>query len=317
MSGLGLSNRLRGERERRERSAAHLYLACMLYGFGLLAVVLALFLRPQPARRPVHALERGQSLGEVKPHVPRLNAEDPMANAAVLRRALDDVVLSRSSDGAPGCDSRARLFAVLIDGRLSRVRVGARVVCQLRLLKQISIAQPGFGEHGLAEVAAFLLGRRLPGGDDVDVTRVVIPPFRFSGDSLTFLSADLGPMDAGERFIGTYHTHPGGDLEQGVLSEIDLGYMQSGLVQIHWAGGARDAQAVAARLDWLFDIVEPRQGDWNVYAHDMRRLRDLHERCTNLGATQTPCPLNELRLAGSPFHLLARYYDEPSDADGF
>ena len=68
-----------------------------------------------------------------------------------------------------------------------------------------------------------------------------------------------------------------------------------------------DAGVRSGRLDWLFDIVDPREGDWNVYAHDAVRLRELATLCTQ---KSPPCPLNELRIAGSRFHLLARTYDE-------
>jgi proteasome lid subunit RPN8/RPN11 len=187
------------------------------------------------------------------------------------------------------------------------VRFGARSVCQLALLKQISAAQPGYGERGLAEVAAFVLGRRLAGGADVDVTRIVVPPFRFTADTVTFQPADLGALQAGEQFIGTYHTHPDGDLLQGVLSETDLEYMRSGFVDFAGAVGALGGQS--SQLDWLFDIVDPKLGDWNVYAHDAQRLGELHERCQK----QSPCPINELRLAGSAFNLYSRVYEERDD----
>jgi hypothetical protein len=244
----------------------------------------------------------------------------------VLNAALADVphpgIGSGIGPDGSRCNARARSFAVYLEGRLSRVRFGSRTVCQLQRLKEISKAQPGFAPRGLAEVAAFILGRRLPGGDDVDVTRVVVPPFRFSGDSLTFLSADLGPLQAGERFIGTYHTHPEDDITQGVLSEMDLDFMRDGFVDFAGAVGRLARPPVAAAepgqghgappaddVDWLFDIVDPRNGDWNVYGHDARRLAALRDRC----ARETPCPLNELRLAGSPYNLFARVYEERPD----
>ena len=153
------------------------------------------------------------------------------------------------------------------------MRFGARTVCQLRRLKEISAAQPGFGVRGLGEVAAFLLGRRLDEGSDVDVTRVVVPPFRFNRDAVTFQAADLGPLEAREQMIGTYHTHPDGDLEEGVLSETDLRFMKTGRVNFH--GQIGPLRAPGPGLDWLFDIVEPRDGDWNVYAHDQARLEEI------------------------------------------
>ena len=114
-------------------------------------------------------------------------------------------------------------------------------------------------------------------------------------------------LQAGEQFIGTYHTHPDGDLLQGVLSETDLGYMQSGFVD--FAGTVGALGTASSQLDWLFDIVDPRLGDWNVYAHDAARLRALHARCQ----LQSPCPINELRIAGSAFNLYSHVYEERDD----
>ena len=165
-------------------------------------------------------------------------------------------------------------------------------------------AQPGFGERGLGEVAAFLLGRRLPGGADVDVSRVVVPPFRFTRDTLTFVAADLGPLQPGEQFIGTYHTHPEGDLEQGVLSDIDLRYMRTGRADFHGRVGALGQGG--PDIDWLFDIVEPRDGDWNVYAHDQARLEEIATTCDE----GRSCPLDQLRLTGSRYYLLTKFYEE-------
>jgi hypothetical protein len=124
---------------------------------------------------------------------------------------------------------------------------------------------------------------------------------------VTFTPADLGALQAGEQFLGTYHTHPDGDLMQGVLSETDLAYMRSGFIDFAGAVGALDGQS--AHLDWLFDIVDPRLGDWNVYAHDTTRLDALRARCSQ----QSPCPINELRIAGSAFHLYTRFYEERDD----
>lgn len=299
---------------RQDRPDAFLRIAAFAsYGLGVLMLLGGLYLRPDRSLKTVHTLQRALSRGEVSPDIPRLDANDAMANAAVLNAALSVVThpgLRPSgpiAESAPPCTQRARSFAVFIDGRLSRVRFGARSVCQLLRLKQISTSQPGFGPRGLAEVPAFVLGRRLAGGEDVDVTRLVVPPFRFGGDNLTFEAANLGPLQEGERFIGTYHTHPEDDVAQGVLSETDLDYMQNGFVDFQGAVGSLDRPS--PHLDWLFDIVEPRDGSWNVYAHDRRRLAELRERCVR----ETPCPLNELRLAGSPFNLFARVYDERDD----
>jgi proteasome lid subunit RPN8/RPN11 len=196
---------------------------------------------------------------------------------------------------------------------LSRVRFGARAVCQLERLKEISVAQPGFGARGLAEVAAFVLGTRhrvrprTPSDDGlgltVEVTRVVVPPFRFTGATLSFVPADLGPLADGEQLIGTYHTHPDDDWHQGLLSRVDLGFMRAGRVDFHGKVGWLDDDS--RDLDWLFDIVEPRNGDWNVFAHDRDILDQLTARCDT-----GDCPLNALRLPGTPYYLLARYYED-------
>lgn len=286
-------------------SAPHATLS--FYLAGVLILTAAIHIGAAPPRGQLAAvapLQRGLARGEAQPGVPRLDPEDAMANAAILSATLEEIPHSEEP-GRARCAAAPRLFSLMVGGRLSRVRFSARTVCQLKRLKEISAAQPGFGERGLGEVAAFLLGRRLPGGSDVDISRVVIPPFRFTRDTLTFVAADLGPLLPGEQFIGTYHTHPEGDLEQGVLSDIDLRYMRTGRADFHGrvgalAGGGPD-------IDWLFDIVEPRDGDWNVYAHDQRRLWELSLRCE----TEPTCPLNELRLAGSPYYLMTRFYDEP------
>jgi hypothetical protein len=286
---------------------AQLYAACTFYGVGLLVLILALSMRVRPVAPPVSALARALDRGEVAPHLPRLDAEDAMANAAVLNAALAFVPHPGLGPSGDRCRARPRTFAVLLHDQLSRVRFGARSVCQLQLLKQISAGQPGYGERGLAEVAAFVLGRRLAEGADVDVTRIVVPPFRFSGDTVTFQPADLGALEAGERFLGTYHTHPDDDLQQGVLSETDLEYMRSGFVD--FAGSVGALAGSSSQLDWLFDIVDPKLGDWNVYAHDAPRLGALRERCSQ----QSPCPINELRIAGSAFNLYSRVYEERED----
>lgn len=226
-----------------------------------------------------------------------------MANAAILADALE---LPRTR----GCSRPPRSFLVHLEGRTRRVRVPSRIVCQLDQLKTISIAQPGFGRRGLAEVAAFLLARPLDPSDseeqhgDVELTRIVVPPFHFTRDTITFLDADLGPLGAGERLVGTYHTHPDDDDAEGLLSLTDLRFMQTGHIDFHgqvgWLARPRGG------LDWIFDIVDPREGAWNVFAHDAARLEGVRRRCT-LGEV---CPLEELRIAGSPYYLWVRTYEE-------
>jgi proteasome lid subunit RPN8/RPN11 len=323
--------------------------ALLAYGLGIAVLSAGYLLRAERPRTPVHSLDRARQRGEVAPNVPRLDANDAMANAALLNALLSEVPHPGFPRDGQTCEARARSLAVQLRGRLSRVRFGARSVCQLRRLKAISVAQPGFGPRGVAEVAAFVLGRRLQGPAtsdaivDVDVSRIVVPPFRFGDATLTFTAADLGPLQPGELFIGTYHTHPEGDITQGVLSETDIDYMRQAILEFGGellgetpavvdlsanqptdaarAGPTRAAASgspeIAAaplprslpRSDWLFDIVDPKEGDWNVYAHDAARLSELSALCR----TRPPCPLNELRIAGSRFHLLARVYEEQDD----
>lgn len=303
--------------------------ALLAYGLGIAVLGAGYFLRTERPRPAVHSLERARLRGEVAPDIPRLDAHDAMANAALLNELLGEVPHPDFPREGRTCRAPARSFAVQLRGRLSRVRFGGRSVCQLRRLKEISVAQPGFGPRGVAEVAAFVLGRRVSvpqAGDqnivDVDVSRILIPPFRFGDATLTFAAADLGPLTDGEFFIGTYHTHPEGDVTQGVLSETDLDYVRQAVIEFAASPTAPDASwdepscergdsgtdcpAQGQRVDWLFDIVDPKEGDWNVYAHDRARLSELAELCQK----KTPCPLNELRIAGSRFHLLARAYDE-------
>jgi len=246
-----------------------------------------------PPADPIRPLERAHARGELEPGIPRLDPADPMANQAVLMEALGAV------DDVSMCN--ARTVALAVGGRLSRVRFGKRAVCQLARLKQISVAQPGFGARGLADVAAFVLGKRRR--DNVTVTRIVVPPFRFTGETLSFVPADLGPLADGEQLIGTYHTHPDDDWHQGLLSRVDLGFMRTGHVDFHGHVGWLEADS--PDLDWLFDIVEPRNGDWNVFAHDREVIEQLSAMCDGPN-----CPLNALRLPGTDYYLLARYYEE-------
>jgi len=274
-----------------------------LYGAAFLSFIGAVNLRHDEPRTIYDPLARGIDRGEVSPGIPKLDPDDAMANAALLRWSLAQV-------GTPGldehdCTAAPRSFTVMLGGKLSRVRFGARAVCQLRKLKQVSMAQPGFGHRGLGEVAAYILGRRLGEGADVDVTRIVIPPFRFSRDTVTLPDADLGPLLPKELFIGTYHTHPEGDIEQGVPSTVDLRFMRYGFVDFHGQVGYLWGQN--RDVDWLFDIVEPRDGDWNVYAHDGERLEEVRRRCRD---RQSDCPLDELRVTGSRFYLFTRFFDE-------
>jgi hypothetical protein len=279
-----------------------LYLAAFLSLWG------AVHLRHDNETPVYNPLTRGLGRGELSPGIPRLDPDDAMANAALLRMALNEV-------GIPGldekeCTASPRSFSVLLAGRLSHVRFGARAVCQLRRLKKISVGQAA-RRGGLGELAAFILGRRVGTSRDVDVTRVIVPPFRFRSDSVALVDADLGPLLPREQLIGTWHTHPDGDLEEGILSTTDLHFIRYGYVDFHGQVGAlrRPCQDV----DWLFDIVEPRNGDWNVYAHDRDRLEELRQSCE---ADAEKCPLDDLRLTGSRFYLFTRFFDEKSPVDG-
>jgi hypothetical protein len=271
----------------------------LLYSLSALALTGAFQARIPPSPRGVRPLERALARGEVAPGVPRLDPDDPMANAAVLAEALE-------ASPARTCPAAPRSFVVHLSGRTRRVRVPSHVVCQLATLKAISIAQPGFGRRGLAELAAFLLGR--PVGDDstIELGRIVIPPFHFTRDTITFLDADLGPLEPGELLVGTYHTHPDDDLTEGLLSVTDLRYMRQGHIDFHGAVGwlARPT----AGLDWIFDIVDPREGAWNVFAHDPARLDIVRLSCAQ--PREPECRLEDLRTAGSPYYLLVRTYEE-------
>jgi len=281
-----------------------------LYILSALVLTGAFQLRIPPSLASVRPLDRALDRGEVEEGVPRLDPDDPMANAAVLAVALDRPEVR-------ACSRAPRRFLVHLEGRTRRVRVPSQVVCQLAALKSISVGQPGFGQRGLAELAAFLLARPLDGRSaedvpgDVELTRVIVPPFHFTRDTITFLDADLGPLATGERLVGTYHTHPDDDQREGLLSLTDLRYMRQGHIDFHGQVGwlARPNGG----LDWIFDIVDPREGAWNVFAHDGPRLEGVRRRC-ELGVT---CPLEELRIAGSPNYLWVRTYEEHSaDAGG-
>jgi hypothetical protein len=275
----------------------------LLYSLSALTLTGAFQVWIPPSGRAVRPLERALTRGEVSAGIPRLDPDDPMANAAILGEALE-------TPAARTCASAPRSFLVRLNGRTRRVRVPSRIVCQLAMLKEISIAQPGFGARGLAEVAAFLLGRPL--GDDtaIELSRVVIPPFHFTRDTITFLDADLGPLRPGELLVGTYHTHPDDDVSEGLLSVTDLRFMRQGRIDFHGAIGWLDDPKPG--LDWIFDIVDPREGAWNVFAHDTARLDIVRLSCAQ--PREPECRLDDLRIAGSPYYLLVRTYEE-STAD--
>ena len=266
-----------------------------LYGLSCVILTGALQMRVPTPLDSVRPIDRALERGEVSPGVPRLDPGDPMANAAVLRMVLE-------SESVRDCALAPRRFDVVLDGRARRVRVPSSVVCQLAALKRISVLQPGFGQGGLGEMAAFLLAR--PYGDSVELARLVIPPFSFSRDSVHFLDADLGPLGSDERLVGTYHTHPDDDRLEGTPSYTDLRFMRRAHIDFHgalgWVGAPRGG------LDWMFDVIDPRDGGWNVYAHDARRLDDLRDRCD----TTSTCPLDALRTPGHELSLRVTVYDE-------
>ncbi len=267
-----------------------------LYATALFTVWGGIQLRVLPNETIHFALERGLERGELAEGIPRLDADDPYANAAVIRRALSGVVPS---------DRAYRFFSVYLSGRRSDVLVGPEILAQLRRLKAISVEQPGFGKNGLAEVAALVLGRRLADGQHVEVTRLVVPPFRFSGNNVFLADSDLGALAPGEQLIGTYHTHPASDVAQGLISAVDLRFMHSARLDFHGRVGRLGSES--ADVDWLFDIVEPRDGEWNVYAHDRAVLRAMHQRfMRDEDAERAP---EDLRVAGSASYLFTRYFE--------
>ncbi len=85
--------------------------------------------------------------------------------------------------------------------------------------------------------------------------------------------------------------------------------MRAGHVDFH--GEVGDLQWDHNGLEWLLDIVETRDGDWNVFAHDRARLDEVLRKCES-GAD---CPLNDLRTVGSRYYLLTRYYEERDEVD--
>ena len=87
-------------------------------------------------------------------------------------------------------------------------------------------------------------------------------------------------------------------------SPIDLAFMWKGTIDFH--GRVGRLGRASDGIDWLFDIVQTRDGDWNVYAHDWPRLAEVAGACDN----QLVCPLDQLRLTGSRYYLLTRYYEE-------
>ena len=268
------------------------------YGVAALAAIVDahLFRESTPRAAP---LERRTQVGE---GVPRLDPRDALVNRAVLEHALGAL------DDSP-CTAPSRALAVEKDGVATWVRITPRVVCALRELKRISVAQPGVGAHGVAEVGAFLVGKRV--GKYVDVGRVVVPAFTFGRDRLDFVAADLGPLAPGEELVGTWHTHPDGDLEEGLLSTVDLGFLRDGSVDFHGAIGRFSDHRPG--LDLLFHVVDPRDGGWNVYAHEGDAFRKLLDECRD----GHRCPLDDLRTAGSRYYALARTWDlAPDSLDG-
>ena len=120
-------------------------------------------------------------------------------------------------------------------------------------------------------MAAFVLGRRTRG--DVEVTRIVVPPFRFTGATLSFVPADLGALAPASSSSAPITRTPTTTGTRACSSRVDLAFMRAGHVDFHGRVGWLDNES--RDLDWLFDIVEPRNGDWNVFAHDRDILDQL------------------------------------------
>jgi hypothetical protein len=82
--------------------------------------------------------------------------------------------------------------------------------------------------------------------------------------------------------------------------------MRQGHIDFHGQVGwlARPSSGI----DWIFDIVDPREGQWNVFAHDSARLDAVRTSCDR--PRSPTCRLDDLRIAGSPYYLLVRTYEE-------
>lgn len=259
-------------------------LVVSLYGFSALTLCAAFEMRIAPPDRFVRPLERAEARGELAPGIPRLDADDPMANAAILQAEIDAV----------SCSLPPRRFTVLLDGQRRHVRAPSRVVCALALLKRVSAAQAG----GLGEIAAFLLATPRP-GETVELGRVIVPPFSFTHDTVHFIAADLGALRPGEKLVGTWHTHPADDRAEGTPSRTDLAFMRYGYIDFH--GQLGSVWQPLGGLEWLFDVIDPRDGSWNVYSHDRSRLDDLRAVCDH----DAQCPLDDLRTVGSDLYMRA------------
>ena len=132
-----------------------------------------------------------------------------------------------------------------------------------------------------------------------------MPPFRFTGDTVTFSPPISGRSIPASASSAPITPTPTSDLEEGVLSTVDLRYFRAASVDFH--GRVGELAGAGPGLDWLFDIVEPRDGDWNVYAHDRDLLEELR---VDLRRRGPYCPVDELRLAGSRYNLYTRYFED-------
>ena len=75
--------------------------------------------------------------------------------------------------------------------------------------------------------------------------------------------------------------------------------MRFGYIDFH--GQLGSVWTPSGGLEWLFDVIDPRDGGWNVYGHDRARLDELRVLCE----AQPLCPLDDLRTVGSDLYLRA------------
>src|SRR5690349_6227292 len=94
--------------------------AFTFYLSGTVVLTTGLQLGFAPTGKPVGPLQRGLARGEISPGIPRLDARDPMSNAALLQLALAGVEHPGLGPADEACDAAPRTIAVQIGGRLSR-----------------------------------------------------------------------------------------------------------------------------------------------------------------------------------------------------
>lgn len=253
------------------------------------------------------------------PSVPLLTSGYPTNGAETLRRAqenarkvrdaLDSIVFA-SEDVA---NEPAREFNVDAPGRGSlRVVFPRRHLERLRLMKQISMNQPGLDDYHVAEIPAYIFGVERDG--EVVVTRTEVADFTFEGDTISVLRPKVADLRTGEKIVGTYHTHPYDAERWGVLSEYDIiGVCRE--INIELSGGRIiNPRQNPDKFNHLFDIVDPRNGDWSVYVHNERIYDQLNEIYESSRARRRGIrPVNEMRRPTSPYYLRIDFKDLARD----